>query len=203
MKWPSIRESSCQCNGSINAVSSYAMTESKGPCVLLLCLKLAIESKGMTCSAGTYIDTLWDFRAGAKLLFFPFVHMSNISSLLFFYFCVAGIREMIGEKFSGEKKPRKIIQADIGTPACCGNRLCAVAQIRGNSQHMIFITWLPWLNTLFCPKRVGDWRYTAILEPKTKHKMHHPVGNLMFLKIWHESICAILIFYAKAHIKQF
>lgn len=71
MKWSSIRESSCQCNGSISAVSSYAKTESKDLWVLLLYLELAFESKWMTCSAGTYLNTSSDFWAGAKLLFFP------------------------------------------------------------------------------------------------------------------------------------
>lgn len=84
----------CNNNGNINAVSSHAMTESKDSRVLLLCLKLAFESKWMICSAGTYLDSSSDFQAGAKLLFFPLMHLSNISSLSFFYFCMAGVLEM-------------------------------------------------------------------------------------------------------------
>lgn len=157
MKWSSIGESSCPCNGNINAVSSHAMKESKDPWVLLLCLKLAFESKWMTCSAGTYLDMLSDFWADAKLpFFFLLVYLLNISSLLFFCFCLAVIREIHWrDVFWGKILERLSRQTSEVLPAV-EIRLCAVAQIRGNSQHMIFITWLPWLNTLFCLKRVGD-----------------------------------------------
>lgn len=116
-KWSSIREFSCPCNGNINAVSSHEMTELKDPRVLLLCLKLAFEGKWMACSAGTYLDSLSDFWAGAKLLFSPCASVKYKQSLILLFLHGWHLKDALERSFLGKEKERLSRQISELQPA--------------------------------------------------------------------------------------
>lgn len=110
---------------------------------------------------------------------------------------MAGIREMHWrEVFWGKKKERLCRQTFELLPAV---KIGSVLWLKLGVTASTWFLLLGCLGLILCFawRELVIERYTALLEPHNKHKMHHPAGNLMFLRIWQESICAIWYFTPK------